>query len=160
MWRNVVKSQMLWQDKPHFGTILARILKKFNFAVKKSLEKTWLLVKIVILNMPRWQGTGPRWNFAWTQHCCGQATCYKNLLDLGDQLTTCDYWEPLLGFFHDNKDCELVDNIPGGYKWQDFIFDYWDLKQQQKFQNHYTTSLEVNGGAEQSILWLEGQWKI
>ena len=75
-------------------------------------------------------------------------------MDLGDQLTTCDNWELLLDFFHDNKDGELVDSIPGGYKWQDFIFDYWDFMQQQKLQNHYTTSLKVNGGggAEQSIL--------
>ena len=76
--------------------------------------------------------------------CCGQSSCYKIFLDLGDRLTTSDNWEPLVEYWHNNKDGELVETVPSGYKWQDYTFKYWDFKQQQKFQNCYTTLLEVN----------------
>ena len=96
--------------------------------------------------MPHGQARGPCHHFTWMRHCCGQVTCYKNFLGLGDRLTNSNNWELLLDFFHDNKEGELNNSIPGGYKWQDFIFDFWDFKQEQKFHNHFTTSLEVNWG--------------
>ena len=80
------------------------------------------LVEISSIKVPHGQARGPHHHFTWMRHCCGQATCSRNFLDLGDQLTNPDHWEPLLDFFHDNKDGELVNSIPGGYKWQDFIF--------------------------------------
>ena len=91
------------------------------------------------------QARGPPHHFTWMR-CCGQVTCYKKFLDLGDRLTNYKNWEPLLDFFDDNKEGELINSIPGGYKWQDFMFDFWDFKQQQKFHNCFTTSLEVNRG--------------
>ena len=96
--------------------------------------------------MPHGQARGPCHHFTLMRHCCGQVTCYKNFLGLGDRLTNSNNWELLLDFFHDNKEGELNNSIPGGYKWQDFIFDFWDFKQEQKFHNHFTTSLEVNWG--------------
>ena len=94
--------------------------------------------------MPRGQSLLPRRHFTWMRKCCGQATCYKNFLDLADRLTTSDNWEPLVEYWHADKDGDMVKTIPSGYKWLDYAFDYWDFRQQQRFQNRYTTSLEVN----------------
>ena len=79
--------------------------------------------------MPRGQAVGPRHHFTWMRRCCGQVLCYKNFLDLTDHLTTSDNWEPLVEYWHPNKDGDMVKTIPSGYKWLDYAFDYWDFRQ-------------------------------
>ena len=38
----------------------------------------------------------------------------------------------------------LIDKVPKGTKWNEFLFDYWDFTSQKDFTEEFTTSVDVN----------------
>ena len=38
----------------------------------------------------------------------------------------------------------LINKVPKGTKWNDYLFDYWDFKSQCDFEEEFTTTTDVN----------------
>ena len=50
----------------------------------------------------------------------------------------------MFDYVHENPEKVLIDKVPRGYKWSEFLFDYWDFRSQKDFMDEFTTTVDVN----------------
>ena len=88
------------------------------------------------------RGRRPR-NTSKMQECCFNGDCFNNFKDLAERIEYLS-GKPLLDYIHESPTGLLINKIPRGTKWNDFLFDYWDYKSQCDFKEELITTLDVN----------------
>ena len=49
----------------------------------------------------------------------------------------------MLYYVHENPEKVLIDKVPKGSKWSEFLFDYWDFQSQKDFMEEFTATVDV-----------------
>ena len=77
------------------------------------------------------------------KECCFNGQCFDGFRDLGDRIANLS-GEAMFHYMHENPEKVLIDKVPKGYKWSEYLFDYWDFTSQKDFMEEFTTTLDVN----------------
>ena len=76
------------------------------------------------------------------QECCYHGLCFNNFKDMAERIDL--KGEPLFEFLHESPSGRLITKVPKGYKWGEFLFDFWDYTSQNDFKEEFMTTLSVN----------------
>ena len=68
-------------------------------------------------------------NMSRMQICCYEGQCFGNFKDLPERIENLS-GKPLFDCVHESLSGMMIDKVPKGYKWNDFIYDYWDYMSQ------------------------------
>ena len=60
------------------------------------------------------------------RECCFNGTCFNNFLDLPERIGDIK-GDALFEFLHESPSGHMISYVPKGYKWSEFLFDFWDL---------------------------------
>ena len=77
------------------------------------------------------------------RECCFNGTCFNNFLDFSERIGNIK-GDVLFEFLHQSPSGHMVSYVPKGYKWSEFLFDFWDFASLNNFDDEYTTSRCVN----------------
>ena len=75
--------------------------------------------------------------------CCYNGECWDNFKDLPQRIESLS-GKPLLEFIHKSPTGMLINKVPKGKKWNDYLYDFWDYQSQCDFDNEFTTTMDVN----------------
>ena len=59
--------------------------------------------------------------------------------------------DALFEFLHESPSGCMISYVPKGYKWSEFLFDFWDFTSQLNFEDEFTTSLCINHNGHSKI---------
>ena len=59
------------------------------------------------------------------QKCCYEGTCFDNFKDLPQRIENLN-GKPLFDYMHESLSGMIINKVPKGTKWNDFLYDYWD----------------------------------
>ena len=77
------------------------------------------------------------------KECCFNGQCFDGFRDLEDRIANLS-GKVMFSYVHENLDKMLIDKVPKGSKWSEFLFDYWDFWSQKDFMDEFTTTVDVN----------------
>ena len=77
------------------------------------------------------------------RECCYNGWCFNNFKDMADCIGDIE-GVPLFEYFHESPEGRMINKVPKGYNWGEFLFDFWDFTSQQDFKEEFTTTLAVN----------------
>ena len=81
-------------------------------------------------------------NISMMRECCYNGWCFNNFKDMADHIGDIE-GVPLFEYFHESPEGHMINKVPKGYNWGEFLFDFWDFTSQQDFKEEFTT-LAVN----------------
>ena len=82
--------------------------------------------------------------------CCFHGACFNNFKDLPERIRDIK-GDALFEFLHEHPSGCMISYVPKGYKWSEFLFDFWDFTSQQGFLDEFMTSLSVNHNGHSKI---------
>ena len=82
-------------------------------------------------------------NMSMMRECCYHGLCFNNFKDMAERIGDLK-GEPLFEFLHESPSGRLITKVPKGYKWGEFLFDFWDYTSQNDFKEEFMTTLSVN----------------
>ena len=103
------------------------------------LFKNWILA---VWKLRKMSGRQAR-NTNRMKQCCFDGTCFDGFLNLWTRIGDLT-GKPMFHYSHLSPENILIDKVPKGLKWNEFLFDYWDYKSQKDLTEEFTTSLDVN----------------
>ena len=65
--------------------------------------------------------------------CCYHGLCFNNFKDMAERIGDLK-GEALFGFLHESPSGRMISKVPKGYKWGEFLFDFWDYTSQNDYQ--------------------------
>ena len=77
------------------------------------------------------------------QRCCYEGQCFGNFKDLPERIENLS-GKPLFDYIHESPSGMLINKVPKGSKWNDFIYDYWDYTSKLDFEDEFMTTIDVN----------------
>ena len=77
------------------------------------------------------------------KECCFNGECFDGFRDLRDRIADLT-GKAMFDYIHANPKNVLIDKVPKGSKWSEFLFDYWNYLSQKDFMDEFTTSVDVN----------------
>ena len=77
------------------------------------------------------------------QNYCFHNFCFNNFKDLVERIGELD-GDPLFEYLHQSPSGRMISDVPKGYKWGEFLFDFWDFTLQNDFKEEFTTTWSVN----------------
>ena len=89
-------------------------------------------------------------NMSKMRECCFHRLCFNNFQDLPERIGDIK-GEAMFEFLHESPSGRMISHVPKGFKWSEFLFDFWDFMSQQDFADEYITSLCVNHNGHSKI---------
>ena len=84
-----------------------------------------------------------RRHFSYMKECCVDFSCEGDFVSLADRLVKKSF-EPMFDYIHEDLAGGLSHTVPNTKKWLEFLFDYNDYDTVVKFENDWTTKIDVN----------------
>ena len=137
LWCHIWWSKVLVFWKFHQNYLFHKILYKIPLFEQDMAAS-------VVPKRHRARNTSKMWD------CCFHGACFNNFKDLPERIGDIK-GDALFEFLHESPSGHMISYVPKGYKWSEFLFDFWDFTSQQDFKDEFTTSLCVNHNGHSKI---------
>ena len=77
------------------------------------------------------------------QACCADGICFGKFKDIETGILEVDP-QPLFSNIHINENGVCVPSVPLTKKWSEFLFDLWNWRTHELFEENYVTQINVN----------------
>ena len=77
------------------------------------------------------------------QACCADGICFRKFKDIETQILAVDP-QPLFSNIHINENRVCVPSVPLTKKWSEFLFDLWNWRTHELFEENFVTQIDVN----------------